>query len=163
MWDSLSILDYISETYLDGRGWPRDPCARAYARSVSAEMHASFSHVRNELPMNCEKVFEGVQLSHGAVREIERIAHLWRECRARFGGGGPWLFGTFSIADAMYAPVAIRFDGYRIAQDEVAAAYVKQVLTHMPITEWIEAGKREREIIDADEIDSTRFTSWRKR
>ncbi|WP_256857687.1 glutathione S-transferase family protein [Solemya velum gill symbiont] len=110
VWDSLSILEYVSEQYLSGQGWPADANARAVARSISTEMHSSFFNVRNELPMNCRKEFNGIKLSEGAVSEIERIKELWRRCRSEYGSGGEWLFGKYSIADAMFAPVALTLD-----------------------------------------------------
>jgi glutathione S-transferase len=152
IWDSLSILEYVSETRLESRGWPADVEARAFARSVSAEMHSSFTNVRNELPMNCRKQFTGIELSAAAAREVERIKTIWRTCRTRFGSGGEWLFGDFSIADAMYAPVALRFSGYGIPLDGIEQNYVQSVLSHPGIIEWIEAGMAETEIIDMDEL-----------
>jgi len=152
VWDSLSILEYISEQYLESKGWPHEPRARAMARSMSAEMHSSFTGVRNELPMNCRKKFQGVQLSSQAEREIERIRMLWRKCRLEYGQGGDWLFGEYSIADAMFAPIALRFEGYSIPLSGVEEAYVGSVLNQPCIIDWIEAGKLEKEVIEIDEI-----------
>jgi glutathione S-transferase len=152
VWDSLSILEYISEQYLDDRGWPADAQERSIARSISAEMHSSYFNVRNELPMNCRKKFNTIKLSKLATVEIERISWIWRTCRSKYGKTGEWLFGEFSIADAMFSPVAIRFYGYSIPLSGVEEDYVKSVLNHPGIVEWIEAGKRETEVIEADEI-----------
>ena len=154
VWDSLSILEYVSEKYLESNGWPREANARAIARSVSAEMHSSFVNVRNELPMNCRKKFQNIKLSPGAEREIERIKTLWRKCRTQFGDEGEWLFGNYSIADAMFAPIALRFDGYSIPLSGTEAAYVQSVLKQPSIIEWIEAGKAEKEVIEEDEIET---------
>jgi glutathione S-transferase len=154
VWDSLSILEYLSENYLDSKGWPEDVKARALARSVSAEMHSSFSNVRNELPMNCRKIFHDIRLSPEATREVGRIKDLWRKCRKEYGTNGEWLFGQYSIADAMYAPIALRFAGYSIPLSGIEEAYVKTVLAHPSIIEWIQDGKAEREIIEMDEIDA---------
>lgn len=154
VWDSLSILEYVSETYLENRGWPIDKNARSVARSVSAEMHSSFSNVRNELPMNCRKKLENIKLSQGALREIKRIKHLWRKCRNEYGNNGEWLFGNYSIADAMFAPVALRFYGYSIPLSGIEEEYVASVLNHSAIVEWVEAGKLETEVIEADEIET---------
>jgi glutathione S-transferase len=153
LWDSLSILEYLSENHLDSNGWPLDSSARAIARSVSAEMHSSFINVRNELPMNCRKTFQDIQLSLAAKKEVERIKFLWRTCRAKFGTEGEWLFGAYSIADAMFSPIALRFAGYNIPLDGIEKAYVNSVLNQPCIKEWIEAGKLEKEVIDADEIE----------
>ncbi len=153
IWDSLSILEYLSERYLDDKGWPADAKARSMARSVSSEMHSSFSNVRNELPMNCRKQFRNINLSKGAEREIERIKWLWRKCRSEYGSTGEWLFGEYSIADAMFAPVALRFHGYSIPLKGVEKNYVQSIMMHPGIVEWIEAGKAETEVIEADEIE----------
>jgi glutathione S-transferase len=153
IWDSLSILEYISENYLDSKGWPEESGARAIARSLSAEMHSSFTGVRNELPMNCRKKFQGIELSSQTEGEIERIKMLWRKCRREFGAQGEWLFGKYSIADAMFAPVALRFEGYGIPLTGVEKAYVNSVLNQPCIIEWIASGKLEREVIDEDEIE----------
>ncbi|MEN8207403.1 MAG: glutathione S-transferase family protein [Pseudomonadota bacterium] len=153
IWDSLSILEYLSENYLDSQGWPTDTRARAFARSISAEMHSSFVNVRNELPMNCRKTFHDVALSAGAEKEIERIRQIWQKCRTMFGADGDWLFGRFSIADAMYAPVALRFAGYSIPLTGSEEAYVRTVLEHPAIVEWMAAGRQEKEVIEEDEIE----------
>lgn len=153
VWDSLSILEYISEQYLSGKGWPTDTKARSVARSMSSEMHSSYFNVRNQLPMNCRKAFNGIKLSEGAEKEIERISALWKTCRSEFGGEGEWLFGNYSIADAMFAPIALRFSGYNIPLDGIEEEYVKSVLAHPAIVEWIEAGKIETEVIKEDEIE----------
>lgn len=152
VWDTLSILEYVSEKYLNFGGWPRDSNARAIARSVSSEMHSSFFNVRNEMPMNCRKKFQNIPLSAEAQREIERIKTLWQQCRAEHGNGGEWLFGKYSIADAMFAPIALRFSGYSIPLGDVETAYVDSVLSQPCVIDWIEAGKQEKEVIEADEI-----------
>ena len=152
VWDTLAILEYVSEKYLQGKGWPEDMKARAIASSVSAEMHSSFMNVRNELPMNCRKKFNHIKLSANAEREIERIKMLWRDCRSKFGNKGEWLFGKYSIADAMFAPIALRFEGYNIPLQGIEADYVKSVLKQPCIIDWVEAGKQEKEIIEEDEI-----------
>ena len=154
VWDSLSILEYISERYLQSSGWPAESSARAVARSVSCEMHSSFVNVRRELPMNCRKRFRGITLSSAAEKEVERISSIWRQCRSRFGSAGEWLFGRYSIADAMFAPVALRFIGYGITLGDLETQYVNSVLQQPAIVEWIEAGRQEQEVIEADEIDA---------
>jgi glutathione S-transferase len=149
VWDSLSILEYVS----DSNGWPSNQAARATARSVSCEMHSSFTNIRNALPMNCRKTFQNISLSAQTQGEIERVKLLWRQCRTGFGQDGEWLFGDYSIADAMYAPIALRFHGYGIALEGIEKAYVQSVLGQPCIKNWIEAGVLEREIIAEDEID----------
>ena len=152
VWDTLAILEYVSEQYLHGKGWPQDRSARAVARSISAEMHSSFPSVRSEMPMNCRKSFDNFVPSEQAQREIRRIRSLWRQCRARYGAGGQWLFGRYSIADAMFAPVVLRFHGYGVALSGADAEYVQSVLNQPCIQDWIEAGRRETEVIEADEV-----------
>lgn len=164
VWDSLSILEYLSENHLDGGGYPKDVKARALARSISNEMHSSFFNIRNELPMNCRKKFSNVELSNDAKQEVTRIVDIWRMCRAEFGKGGEWLFGEYSIADAMFAPIAIRFAGYSIQLDGVAKAYVQSVLKQPCIVDWMRQGRLEKAVIDEDEIEVTgniKVESWR--
>lgn len=154
VWDSLSILEYVSEQYLESRGWPIVAEARAMARSMSCEMHSSFVNLRNELPMNCRKKFHDIKLSVEAEREVARIKSLWRKCRTEFSAEGEWLFGEYSIADAMFAPIVLRFDGYSIPLEGVEADYVQSVLNQPCIVEWIQDGKLEKEIIAEDEIEA---------
>lgn len=153
IWDSLSILEYLSETYLQSKGWPKNAEARAMARSVSAEMHSSFYALKKELPMNCRKQFKNIKLSSAALQGVERITALWQTCRTKFGKDGEWLFGEYTIADAMFAPVALRFAGYDISLGDGESAYVQSVLKQPAIVEWIAAGKAETEIIPEDEIE----------
>ena len=152
IWDTLSILEYLSEQYLDSKGWPSDKNARAVARSVSAEMHSSFLNVRNELPMNCRKTFKNIALSSAAEGEIGRIRQLWQKCLTEFSSDGGWLFGEYSIADAMFAPIALRLSGYSILLEPLIQQYVTRVLAQPCIIEWVNAGKLETEIIEEDEI-----------
>lgn len=153
VWDSLAILEYVSEVYLDGRGWPADRAARAFARCLAAEMHSGFMAMRNELPMNCRRHFPGYALSPAVQKDVSRMKDLWRRARETFGGHGPWLFGAFSIADAMIAPVVLRFVGYDVPVEGIEKAYVDTMLGHPALTEWIAAGKAETEIIAEDEVD----------
>lgn len=151
VWDTLAIMEYVSETYLDNKGWPGDTKARAIARSVSTEMHSSFIDLRNELPMNCRKNFPDFKISPGAQDDIDRIAELWRKCRTDYGPEGDWLFGDYSIADAMFAPVVLRLKGYGVRLGDVEDAYMQVVLNQPAMQEWIEAGTHEKEVIEMDE------------
>jgi glutathione S-transferase len=148
VWDSLAICETLAERYPERCGWPRDAEARALARSVSAEMHSGFVSLRSELPMNCRERRAGVVPSPAAQAEIERVAALWSDCRTRFGAGGPWLFGAFSPADAMYAPVALRFHAYGVALEGAPAAYVASLLGHPAVAEWMAAAGREPEVLE---------------
>lgn len=151
VWDSLSICEYWNEHYVDHRGWPSDRAARAVARSVSAEMHAGFAALRAEMPMNCRAHRPGIPFSARALADAKRVLDIWRDCRTRFGQAGPWLFGAFSIADAMYAPVVFRFNTYAIDLDEAAAGYMETVLSHDDIQAWLEAARAEPEVEEAEE------------
>ena len=143
VWDSLAICEYLAELFPDYPVWPKDSGNRALARSVAAEMHSSFSALRHELPMNCRFPRSGVTPSADARADIERIVRLWQDSLSR--SGGPWLFGSFSAADAMYAPVVIRFAAYGVSLSGAAAHYVDTVLADPPMQDWIAAGRAETE------------------
>ncbi len=151
IWDSLAILEYLAEKP-DYNGWPTNSNARATARSVSAEMHSSFPSLRNELPMNCSKKLKDFTLSSKVMEDIDRIKEIWRYCKKTYGQKGPWLFGEFCIADAMFAPVAIRFEGYGVPLEGVEKDYVQTMINDPFLIEWIEAGKQEKEIIELAEV-----------
>jgi glutathione S-transferase len=149
IWDSLAICEYANETFLDGRGWPVDASARAVARSVSAEMHSGFQALRKALPMNCRRRTHGTPIGPDVQANIDRIGALWRDCRARFGADGAFLFGDFSIADAMYAPVVLRFVGYGVAMDAPMQAYVDTLLALPALQEWLRDAAAESESLAA--------------
>ena len=153
VWDSLAILEYLSEQYLDNQGWPTDVKARATARSICAEMHSSFFHLREALPMNCRKRFKNFTVSNEAEREINRVKALWKKCRSQYGQQGKWLFGDFSAADAMYIPIALRFVSYDIELNNDERNYVDTIISDPDIQEWVNAGKTEPEVIELDEIE----------
>ncbi len=137
VWDSLAIAEYVNENLIGGRGWPSDAKARAWARSISAEMHSGFSALREAMPMNCRKRVRGHPVSDAATADIARVKSIWRETRAAFGRGGDFLCGTFGIADAMYAPVMFRFLSYGVALDGVERAYVDTLRALPAIDEWV--------------------------
>ena len=144
VWESLAILEYINETFLGGRGWPHERAPRAHARAIAAEMHAGFAALRRELPLNLQR--RGAPATPGpeAARDITRVQQLWRDARGRFGTGGPFLFGGFGLADAMYAPVALRFVAYGIALTAEAQAYVEAITALPAVIEWRAAAEAER-------------------
>ncbi|HYD46707.1 MAG TPA: glutathione S-transferase family protein [Terriglobales bacterium] len=150
VWDSLAICEYLAELFPEAGVWPADRAARAVARAVAAEMHSSFTALCSELPMNCSGPRAGVVPSAAAQADIERIVTIWQECRASYGG--PWLFGAFSAADAMYAPVVIRFDTYQVPLPPMAAQYLSTVLADTPMREWIASGREELELVPEIEI-----------
>lgn len=139
VWDSLAIAEYANERWLGGCGWPADVAARALARSISAEMHSGFAALRSELSMNCRKRVKNHPASVEARADIARIKAIWREARARHGKGGPFLFGAFGIADAMYAPVVLRFESYDVALDPPERAYADAILALPALHEWLAA------------------------
>ena len=122
-------MDHVGETYEDAQVWPRDLNARAMARSVAAEMHAGFGALRSACPMNLGKRYAPRDRGEAVGRDVARITAIWRDARSRFGAGGPFLFGAFSAADAMYAPVVTRFDTYSIPVDPAVAG----VYGHDPV------------------------------
>src|SRR5215203_5857402 len=139
VWESIAIMDHVGETYEDAEVWPRDPHARAVARSVAAEMHAGFGALRSACPMNLGKRFAQRDRGEAVVRDVARVTEIWRNARGRFGAGGPFLFGDFSAADAMYAPVVTRFDTYAIAVDPVSRVYMDTILALPAFREWRDA------------------------
>jgi glutathione S-transferase len=143
VWDSLAIAEYVADLFPHARLWPDEPNARAVARGVSAEMHAGFAALRQNMPMNLSGAFPGKGLSPAVRDDINRITALWRDCRRRFAGHKPFLFGDFTIADAMYAPVVARFATYAVVLDEDARDYVRLILDLPAIQEWVEAAKQE--------------------
>lgn len=151
IWDSLAICETVSERFLQGRGWPEDPAARAHARSVSAEMHAGFQALRNEAPMNI-RARRRIQPSAKALADLARINELWAECRHRYAGEGEWLFGRFSIADCMYAPVALRLLTYDLSlPDPLAQRYAVNLQQCEAMQEWYALAREDHEIIAEDE------------
>jgi glutathione S-transferase len=147
IWESLAICEYIAELVPDRHLWPTDPAARAVARAVSAEMHAGFSNLRAEMPMDCHA--RRSQAATSAVQQdIDRIFVLWQACRQQFGQGGEFLFGEFSIADAMFAPVTSRFVTYDVALTPAAQAYVNAVWGLPAMQEWLSAAEAEAEVLD---------------
>ena len=153
VWDSLAILEYLAERYPEKRGWPACPAARAVARSICAEMHSGLFGLRSELPMNCRRRFPGFIPGQEAQRDIERVQAVWRLCREHYGAAGPWLFGEFSIADCMYAPVVMRLLSYQIPLDSMAEAYCRTLYDNAAMQRWIRAAVDEIEVIREDEAD----------
>jgi len=152
VWDSLAILEYLSETFPEKTWWPADKKARAVARAVSAEMHSGFPDLRKAMPMNVRKTFADVARSEDVNANIARITAIWRDCREAFGKGGSFLFGAFSNADAMYAPVVTRFKTYGVPLDAVSQAYADAVLTHPAMREWYISAAGETWVIPKYEV-----------
>lgn len=147
MWDSLAICEYLAEQFPQHKLWPDSVAARAVARSVSAEMHSGFSALREHMTHNCRKSLPGKGRGPGVQEDIDRIGAIWRDCRARFGANGDMLFGRFSIADAMYAPVVNRFVTYGVSVDPVSAAYMRAIQALPALQQWIADAHNETEVI----------------
>ena len=152
IWDSLAIIEYLAEIRPDAGLWPADAAARAHARSIAAEMHAGFQALRAHMPMNLRKSLPGKGRGRDVAEDIERIFAIWTNCRARYGALGPFLFGRFSAADAMYTPVATRFRTDAVELDDVAQAYVDAVLMRPDFREWHAAALEEPWVIEEDEV-----------
>jgi glutathione S-transferase len=153
VWDSLAITEYLAEKAPDAGLLPRDRAARARARSIMAEVHAGFSALRNHCPMNIRRPVSPRPPSAAVDADVRRITAMWEETRARFGAGGPFLFGAFGAADAFYAPVASRFRTYAIQLEPSASAYVDAVFAHPPMAEWVKRGFAETWVVPSDEVD----------
>jgi len=151
VWDSLAIAEYLAERHPERRLWPQDAAERTIGRSISAEMHSGFTALRSNMSMNCRGSFPGAGRTVEVAADIERIQRMWTDCRARFGTAGPFLFGAFTIADAMYAPVVLRFKTYAVQLTAVARQYADAVLGLPALQDWVEAAKAEIEVIPAFE------------
>jgi glutathione S-transferase len=153
VWDSLAICEYIAEQHPDRQLWPGDRAARAEARSISAEMHAGFAALRQNMFMNIRRSMPGRGRTPETLADIDRIISIWNGCRRRYASGGPFLFGRFSIADAMYAPVPLRFRTWGVAVDGLAGDYARTLLALPAMQEWIAAAHDERESLPLYEPD----------
>jgi glutathione S-transferase len=153
VWESLAVLEYLAEKFPGAGLWPREPAARARARAIAAEMHSGFSSLRSQLPMNIRRPVIRRALDADAAADVARIEAIWTESRNRFGSGGPFLYGTFGAADAMYAPVASRFHTYAVEVGAVARAYMAALMKLPAWMEWREAALRETAVLPHDEVD----------
>jgi glutathione S-transferase len=153
IWDSLAICEYAADC--TGRGLPPNRHARAVARAVAAEMHSGFQCLRDEMPMNVRARNRRVALTPPLKADIARIDEIWTACRQQFGSGGSWLFGDFSIADAMFAPVTFRFQTYGAELRPASSAYLEFALKDPTLREWQEAASHEgHELADVDCVGS---------
>jgi glutathione S-transferase len=149
VWDTLAIAEYLSELKPDSPLLPKDRKARAHCRSISGEMHSGFYNLRSALPMNLRAYHPGFQVFPGAQADIERIVAVWRECLKTYGG--PYLFGSLSTADAMYAPVCTRFLTYDVKLDDVCADYCRSIMVWPAMEQWVGEAKAEPE--EVEELD----------
>jgi glutathione S-transferase len=148
VWDSLAIVEFLADRHGKETYWPKDEPACGMARSMAAEMHSGFSNLRRDLPMNVRKTFPFKPLSEEVRNEIERILQLWAQARARFAGTGPFLFGDWCATDMMYAPVVTRFITYSVPLPPFAELYMKAVLSHPHVIEWIDKAQDEPWVIE---------------
>ena len=155
LWDSLAICEYLAELNPQISLWPKQQNARAIARAVAAEMHAGFSALRSALPMNVRARYQWKDVGIEVMNDIKRIETLWQDCRTRFGQSGDWLFGDFSIADAMYAPVATRFQTYSVPVNPNTRNYIDTLYRSPAFKLWQEQAKQEKEKIARYE-----YTDW---
>jgi glutathione S-transferase len=153
VWESLAILEYLAEKFPSAGLWPQDARARAYARAVASEMHAGFVPLRRHLPMNVWRPVKPRPLDEAVAADVARIIAIWSACREQFGAGGPFLFGAFSAADAMYAPVVWRFHTYAVDVSPLARDYMRAVMALPAWNEWREAARRETWVLPHDEVD----------
>ena len=153
VWESLAILEYLAEKFSDARLWPADPAARAQARAIAAEMHAGFVPLRRHLPMNMWRPVMRRDLTPEVQANVRRIEAIWTDCRTRHGAGGPFLFGPFGAADAMYAPVVARFHTYAVEVNVLARAYMDAVMDLPAWREWQTQALAETWVLPEDEVD----------
>jgi len=151
IWDTLAICEYLAERHPEARLWPQDTRARARARSLAAQMHSGFGAMRQALPMNVEAHLPGIDFPAAAQQDIARLQAIWRDTRAAFGQGGPFLFGEFSIADAFFAPVVSRFTTYGIAASGPVRDYMDAVLALPAMQEWTRDALAEATFVPEDE------------
>ena len=152
VWDTLAIAETAAELWPEKELWPSEPAAKAHARCVSAEMHAGFPTLREAMPMNCRAMGRTVSLPDALAADIDRILDIWSDCHRRYQAQGNWLFGRFSVADAMFAPVVLRFRTYGINLPESASNYPRRLLESESIQSWLAAAESEVEVIKSEEI-----------
>ena len=156
VWDSLAICETLAERFPEKQLWPADARARQVARSICAEMHSGFQALRGGMPMNIRSSHPGKGMNANSRRDIDRVVGIWKSCRERFGKGGPLLFGRFSVADAYFAPVVMRFKTYAVELPSAARAYSDAVFALRGVRDWIEGALRETEFVAEDEPYASR-------
>lgn len=162
VWETLAIAEYLHDRFPQAGIWPADPAARAHARAISSEMHAGFSVLRGACPMNLGKRYAACDRGPGVARDVARITAVWRQARERFGAGGPFLYGEFSAADAMFAPVVTRLDTYAITVDAISQAYIEAVLALPAYRDWLAGALAEARIAAHEKADEPAVADLRK-
>jgi glutathione S-transferase len=153
VWESIAILEHLAERFPDAGLWPSDPTARAHARGVASEMHGGFAPLRSHCPMNFWRPVMRRELPADVAANVQRIDTMWSDCRRRFGSGGPFLFGRFSVADAMYAPVVSRFHTYDVAVSPELRTYMDAMMALPAWAQWRSAALQEEWLLEEDEPD----------
>ncbi|SDU20134.1 glutathione S-transferase family protein [Stappia sp. ES.058] len=153
VWDTLSIIEYLAETFPEAGLWPSERRARAHARSICAEFHSGFPDLRGHFPMNLRRTPAPHPRAPEAGRDIARIREIWTTCRGEAGDSGPFLFGPFSAADCFFAPVVTRFLTYQLDMGETVRAYADAVMTHPLMLDWRAEAAKETAIVEADEVE----------
>lgn len=148
IWETMAICEYLAETFPEAGLWPYDKSTRARCRAVSNEMHAGFSALRTHMPMDIKNRYPGAGLGDGVQNDVNRIVRIWQDCRNEYGDAGPFLFGHFTIADAMFAPVVARFQTYEVELPEICALYRDAVWNCPEMLEWRAAAVAETWIIE---------------
>lgn len=148
VWDSLAIIEYLNEASGGTRFWPEDPAARAMARSMAAEMHSGYAALRREHSMNIRRIVPAAHFSDAVLADVARIMEIWAQARARYGGDGAFLFGSFGAADIMFAPVVTRLISYSIPVARFATPYMQAVISHPFMQDWIAAAQAEDWVIE---------------
>ncbi|WP_439107949.1 glutathione S-transferase family protein [Congregibacter sp.] len=151
VWDSLAIAETVNERYADAQLWPDDPGLRAFGRAMAAEMHSGFGALRHALPMNCRAKQRSVDLSEDVRRDIDRMCELWEQARS-LSGSETWLLGDFSIVDAIFAPVVLRFRAYKLELPEVTKSYIAHWLADVDLQAWIALAEEESWVIPHEEV-----------
>lgn len=151
VWDTLAIAETVAERWPEKELWPSDPQIRVHARSVSAEIHSGFSTLRDAMPMNCRAMGRKVALPDALTDDIDRVLDIWADCHRSYRSKGDWLFGRFSVADAMFAPVVLRFRTYGINLPDSASNYPRRLLESAAIQSWLAAAESEVEVIKREE------------
>ncbi len=152
VWDTLAIAETVAEQWPEKQLWPSDSAAKAHARCISAEMHAGFPTLREAMPMNCRAMGRKVSLPDALAADIDRVLDIWSDGHRRYQSPGNWLFGRFSVADAMFAPVVLRFRSYGINLPDAASAYPRRMLESESIQRWLAAAESEIEVIKSEEL-----------
>ena len=153
IWDSLAIMEYLAETWPKKQMWPKNKAARAMARSISAEMHSGFTALRSACPMNLRRSQKPIVVNDAVLKDVARFEYLVAECRKHYGKGGPFLFGKFSLADAMFTPLVTRLETFAFPVKPTTLAYMNAVIKTTAFQSWKAAALKEKWIVPEDEVD----------